>query len=63
MYVSLHVCAYAEFLMSLRKIEWIYMTSLEYMFEYLHGMNEWLIYEFELMFMDEMMYYMNAIFF
>lgn len=38
--MTLHVCAYAEFLMSVREIEWIYMKSLKYMFGYLHGMNE-----------------------
>lgn len=63
MCVTLHVCAYAEFLMNVREIEWIYMTSLEYMFGYLYCMNEWLIDAFESIFMNGMMYYMNAVFF
>lgn len=63
MYVNSHACAYAEFLVNMKKNRWIYMAPLEYMFEYLHGMNEWLIDTFGLMSMDEMMYYMNAKFF
>lgn len=61
MYVTLHVCSYAEFLMNVREIEWIYMASLEYMFGYLHDMNEWLMEAFELMFMNGMMHYMNDV--
>lgn len=51
------------FLWMLKEIEWVYMASLEYMFGYLHGMTEWLMDAFKMMFMDEMMYYMNVVFF
>lgn len=63
MYVNSHACAYAEFLVNMKEIGWIYMSPLEYMLGHLHGMNEWIIDAFGLMSMDEMMYYIHAKFF